>query len=146
MSVKKVFSMFPWSSNRGKRTSSICSVGSSDKVRAGGAITGVEVGGGGMSELELLWLEAINGAQKRDSTFSTIYDFVRSSWMLSSWVSNWAGKVPPFLLLWRKIASSLLLVSSLSRTTMVGPIRFLLFEASPKPQPWRYIFFLVFSP
>lgn len=44
----------------------------------------VEIGGGGMSEVELLWPEATIGSQKWDFVFSTIYISVKSPRMTSN--------------------------------------------------------------
>lgn len=46
----------------------------------------------------------------------------------------------------REIISSSSSVSCLSRTTVVGPVGFLLLEASPESQHSRYVLFFIFSP
>lgn len=48
----KAFSMFPLQGDRGKNTSSSCSIGAGGEARAGDAITGVGIEDGGTSEVE----------------------------------------------------------------------------------------------
>lgn len=75
MGAKKMFSMLQWSGDQGERTPSIYSIRAGGKARADSVVTGVEIGGGGISKVELLWLDATTEAQKRDLAFSTISIF-----------------------------------------------------------------------
>lgn len=118
MGAEKVFSMFPWLSDWWERTSSICLVGAGGAAGDDGAEADVEIGGGGISKVELLWLKAETGARKRDSAVSTISISLKSPRISSIW----AGEVL-FLLIWRETASSSYAISSSSRNIVVGPTR-----------------------